>query len=658
MPPIRIQTQRTASTEFRKDSRDASERLFVEAATALIYAGNDLCNSTAFLIRNVLASSDPRTKALKPESELHANQKAMLALFDAGVSKERAKGRAKGREARLSSETGWNPFKILDQSILDNAYRLLTDRQGKALQKRIPATAATEARQLVAREFSSWIRSPVAGKGMPGFKAKGHESRPLQFQGQSLGGRLPDISGYSPLWIDAKDSVPLSDEARAAWSAFPLQEALRKLRRSVGSQDDAKLLVLRILPARQGVRLQAVFAREIEFDPNSFAGKVLARAGMEAKTARKRDGSPAAVQPAGPAWDGEKAEAALLEALKNLPKGDWRLVAGLDLGIVNAGTLAFGSGRLTAVTSGRHVAERLLRLDRKLDEMKGRKAGPRLKALRSLRDQARAANAKLDPKLFEELKGLEAALWKDGEVVALLCTRERLVLDSVRQLAAGWTKFCVEEGVQAVVIGKNDLWKRACDLGKKTNRRFHAIPHAKIINAFRSSLLDDGILSCVVEESYTSVSSFAASEPVKSRPARLALAVKQAAESVPSSPVEPETTRQIQPTKQQSKQQRQTPPLGGTSPPKPREPRAKRLGVRGRVPGAASGSRNRFVSKGVKGRWESLHADANGAFNIVRKAVGGFAPDKSLSSGFELFRLGSHGLRPMALGPGKRIQTN
>ena len=69
----------------------------------------------------------------------------------------------------------------------------------------------------------------------------------------------------------------------------------------------------------------------------------------------------------------------------------------------------------------------------------------------------------------------------------------------------------------------------------------------------------------------------------------------------------------------------------------------KRVAVRKGAP------ENRFDTQG-QGRWSHIHADANGAYNILRKACPGFRRHAGLSSSFEI----------MSTGPGGRwrIQTH
>ena len=130
-----------------------------------------------------------------------------------------------------------------------------TDQDGRT----IPATAATEARQLVVREFSSWIRCPVAGKKMPGFKAKGHEARPLQFV---LGDADP---ACEPKFLfrqvaDAKGQGQQSNNQRLKDAAKELQKTL-----AASASADMKVLI-------GADRLYVKSSRAINELPRNFQG--------------------------------------------------------------------------------------------------------------------------------------------------------------------------------------------------------------------------------------------------------------------------------------------------------------------------------------------------------------------------------------------------
>jgi IS605 OrfB family transposase len=66
----------------------------------------------------------------------------------------------------------------------------------------------------------------------------------------------------------------------------------------------------------------------------------------------------------------------------------------------------------------------------------------------------------------------------------------------------------VEERIGAVIIGKNDGWKQACEMGTQNNQNFVQIPHARFIAmlTYKAELV--GITVKLTEESYTSQASF------------------------------------------------------------------------------------------------------------------------------------------------------
>jgi putative transposase len=72
----------------------------------------------------------------------------------------------------------------------------------------------------------------------------------------------------------------------------------------------------------------------------------------------------------------------------------------------------------------------------------------------------------------------------------------------------------VEQRIGTLVIGKNDGWKQAADLGKRTNQSFVFIPHARFVQMLRYKAELVGIQVMVAEESYTSKCSFLDLEPL------------------------------------------------------------------------------------------------------------------------------------------------
>jgi putative transposase len=72
----------------------------------------------------------------------------------------------------------------------------------------------------------------------------------------------------------------------------------------------------------------------------------------------------------------------------------------------------------------------------------------------------------------------------------------------------------VEHRIGTLIIGKNDGWKQAVNLGSRINQNFVQIPHARFIEMLTYKAQLVGILVILTEESYTSKCSFLDNEPV------------------------------------------------------------------------------------------------------------------------------------------------
>jgi putative transposase len=66
----------------------------------------------------------------------------------------------------------------------------------------------------------------------------------------------------------------------------------------------------------------------------------------------------------------------------------------------------------------------------------------------------------------------------------------------------------VSEGIGTLVIGKNPLWKRRANMGRKNNQPFVQLPHARFIDQLTYKAQLVGIKVVIQEESYTSKASF------------------------------------------------------------------------------------------------------------------------------------------------------
>lgn len=75
----------------------------------------------------------------------------------------------------------------------------------------------------------------------------------------------------------------------------------------------------------------------------------------------------------------------------------------------------------------------------------------------------------------------------------------------------------VAEGIGTLVIGKNPNWKQASNLGRRNNQQFVSIPHAQFVDMLIYKAQLAGVQVIVIEEGYTSKTSFLDLEPVEQR---------------------------------------------------------------------------------------------------------------------------------------------
>ena len=68
--------------------------------------------------------------------------------------------------------------------------------------------------------------------------------------------------------------------------------------------------------------------------------------------------------------------------------------------------------------------------------------------------------------------------------------------------------YCLEFGIDTIVVGKNDGWKQETNMGKRNNQNFVHIPYEKFIPKLRYKAENYGINFIETEESYTSGTSF------------------------------------------------------------------------------------------------------------------------------------------------------
>ena len=86
--------------------------------------------------------------------------------------------------------------------------------------------------------------------------------------------------------------------------------------------------------------------------------------------------------------------------------------------------------------------------------------------------------------------------------------RNNKIEDYMHKASALVIKYCLENSIGNIVIGKNEQWKSEINIGKKNNQNFVSIPFNKFIEMIQYKAKTYDIEVNIIEESYTSKSSF------------------------------------------------------------------------------------------------------------------------------------------------------
>ena len=212
------------------------------------------------------------------------------------------------------------------------------------------------------------------------------------------------------------------------------------------------------------------------------------------------------------------------------------------------------------------------------------------------------------------------------EYAALMTHRNRWLDDALKKVAAGIIRQLAQRKIELFVVGRNKGQKQGSNIGRVQNRTSHNLAHVRLINFIKNAAQTAGILVLTTEESYTSKISFANNTPLlnyeeKEQP------VTRAATAHP-------TTNDVARTN-----------LPGNGKKKHRF---------GGKRGTTKATRHVYTNEKAGNKpanWRKrVHADINGAFNILRKALPWFEFNPTLTFSYDLFWLSpKHGLSAMNL---------
>lgn len=609
-----------------------------EALLALGLGCRDIRNSTLHSLRNLYFSySWDKEKKLYVQGRfngepLAAEQLSAVALANATLdaveaerkAREEAKGRAFKPKARFGAELPGKDFwnLLLDKTL---AERMLKEKERRSGGKfvdhgELPSIYAQAAVHQTVDEFSvfrksliAWFQSRNSGEGQPddgsgipkppGYSAKGARASFELDASQCLraGGNLPRILEGNRLWREPGKTGPVPLASIAAFNAFDFRSVIEKRMADENLPPGAlSLATIRVSFKKRGkkgrsVKVEAVVKESFEVADDSFMGRLLAK--HPNFMGGSADEKLSVVKSMLSARAGRGKAADFKEKLPAM--------AGLDLGLTNLGTLGFSESTLDLpheVLAGKKAAQIIAKRQKRLDAIVESKALGEVKRLRelqlkndllldevdrlkaegclSLEDEAKllAGKSVLGKKEIDILHAFQSDLYKDKDY----CKARIELEDFVDQTCHRVSRLVVERlkarGVELLVCGKNAGWKQESGLGRRMNRRFHSIPHARILKLIEYKAFLEGIVVVCQEESYTSKSSFVSSDPL---------------------PVH-------------------SPKNAGKNQP-------------------FSGKRTGNVFQGPK---HKLHADVNGALNILRKAVPRFAYTKSLHLGHRILGVG------------------
>jgi len=95
--------------------------------------------------------------------------------------------------------------------------------------------------------------------------------------------------------------------------------------------------------------------------------------------------------------------------------------------------------------------------------------------------------------------------------------RENIFRDYFHKLSKSLIDYCVKNGIDEIIIGYNQGWKKFVNLGAKTNQNFVQIPYAKLNTYLTYKGEERGIKVTLQEESYTSKSSSLSMESMEKK---------------------------------------------------------------------------------------------------------------------------------------------
>ncbi len=580
---------------------------------SLTHQAKNIYNTCVWLIRQVLTAyeydADAKVSRLKPT--LHPEQQAAIDHFNRHIAAVNAKRRdnfpAKLAKALAKDPDGKMPVlkviplleavmgnvftSILDVTVLDNAVKTWLNQRGEAAYRRVPAAMAQQVVQRVRDCYAGFFQavrrfnadpSDMTGRPrMPGYLDK-HERFVLEIPYAQVHGTFPTLKNAA---IPEDDFAPevtvLTPEMLAAFNAFGIQAVVedaclkRKWR-------DCQPQHIRIVPLHKDVRLEVVVRIASPYPEGSFLAQLVAERGDELKGLK----------------DDRARDAWLLDHLADMSMRVMPRVAGVDLGRSNMAAVAYTTGGKAEVHMGGRFTANMEIFAQRIAKRVAFITPSRAKTLQAMKEALHKEDKKLSTPEDIELRMLLKEVYRDAEYRRLVAKKERWSTDYLHKESSAIVQSCVSKGIGVIVIGQNKGWKQEVNMGTEQNRLFCQIAHATLIKFIRYKAETHGIAVVLTEESYTSKTSFVNGDALESFADKIAL--------------------ESSADKAQGAATKAKPVLTGRR---------------------SSVDRNWFHHRNRDDRWRWVHADVNGAFNIIRKVFHNFTCHIGLTLKFTLLRL-------------------
>src|SRR5690606_10223171 len=106
-----------------------------------------------------------------------------------------------------------------------------------------------------------------------------------------------------------------------------------------------------------------------------------------------------------------------------------------------------------------------------------------------------------------ELRKAQLDIHQHPDYLALRNRLKRRKADYEHKLTSAVIEDCLARKIDLIIIGRNKGWKSEVNMGRKQNRSFCGIAHARLIELIRYKAEAYGMVVVTVEESYTSKTS-------------------------------------------------------------------------------------------------------------------------------------------------------